>query len=209
MKFVPLDCESSGGSGAGCGTLPGSVRRNKTLVNNPPERGDCFGFGVKKVFKKSSGVQRLRIGVRFPLLASFRDPIVRFRGVNHLEEARGIEIRAASIVQNAVIISFDSNHDIRQAGREVRISRVFTTELNNHREYICLRFSSTRPMPGCSYSAYPVDCQSCYWVSPLATVERLVSGCRGMRRETQDRVECRHWVEAPVEPKHKFVEVSL
>src|SRR3990172_3269453 len=57
--------------------------------------------------------------------------------------------------------------------------------------------------------AYPVDCQSCYWVSPLATVERLVSGCRGMRRETQDRVECRHWVEAPVEPEHKFVEVSL
>ena len=24
---------------------------------------------------------------------------------------------------------------------------------------------------------YPVDCQSCYRVSPLTTVERLVSGC--------------------------------
>src|ERR1017187_4962307 len=30
-----------------------------------------------------------------------------------------------------------------------------------------------------------------------------------MHRETEDRVECRHWVETPVEPEHKFVEVSL
>ena len=151
VKFVPLVCDSSGGLGAGCGTLPCSVRRNKTLVDNPPKRGHSLGFSVKKVLEKSSGVQRLRIGIRLPLLTSFRDPIVRLGGVNNLEEARGIEIRAALIVQNSAIIRFDSNHDIRQTGREVRISRVFTTELNNHRECICLRFSSTRPMPGCSY----------------------------------------------------------
>ena len=151
MKFVPLVCDSSGGSGTGCGTLPCSVRRNKALVDDPPKRGHGLRFGVKKILKKSSGVKRLRIGVRLPLLASFRDPIVRFRGVNNLKEARGIEIRATLIVQNTVIIGLDSNHDIRQTGGEVRILRVFTTELNNHRERICLRFTSTRPMPGCSY----------------------------------------------------------
>jgi len=151
VKFVPLICDSSGGSGAGCGTLPCFIRANKTLVDNPPKRGHGLGFGVKKILKKSSGVQRLRISIRLPLLASFRDPIVRFGGVNNLKEARGIKIRAALIVQNPEIIGLDSNHDIRETGGEVRISRVFTTELNNHRECICLRFSSTRPMPGCSY----------------------------------------------------------
>src|ERR1035437_525951 len=30
-----------------------------------------------------------------------------------------------------------------------------------------------------------------------------------MHRETQDRVECRHWAETLDEPEHKFVEVSL
>src|SRR3990172_4072242 len=144
-KFVTLTCDSGGGSGAGCGTLSGSVRGNQTLVDDPPKRGHGLGFSVKKILKKSNGVQRLRISIRLPLLASFRDPIVRFGSVNNLKQARGIEIGAASIVQNAVIIGFDSNHDIRQTGAEVRISRVFTTELNNHRDCICLRFSSTRP----------------------------------------------------------------
>jgi len=89
MKFVPLVCDSSGGSGAGCGTLPCSVRRNKALVDDPPKRGDCLGFSVKKVLEKSSGVKRLRIGVRFPLLTSFRDPIVRFGGVDNLKQREG------------------------------------------------------------------------------------------------------------------------
>lgn len=57
--------------------------------------------------------------------------------------------------------------------------------------------------------AYPVCYQSCYRVSPLAAVECLVGRCRGMCRNSQDRVECRHWIEPPVEAKHKFVEVSL
>ena len=57
--------------------------------------------------------------------------------------------------------------------------------------------------------AYPVCCQSYYRVSPLAAVECLVGRCRGMCRESQDRVECRHWIETPVEAEHKFVEVSL
>jgi hypothetical protein len=141
----------SGGSGAQCGTLPCSVRHSKALIDNAPKRGDCLGLGVKKVLKKSGGIQRLRIGVVFSLLAPFRDPVVRFGRVHNPKEARGIEIRAALIVQNTVIISFDSNHDIRQTWGEVGISCIFTTELNNHRGYICLRFSSTRPMPGCSY----------------------------------------------------------
>jgi hypothetical protein len=132
MKSVPLVCDFNRGSGAGCCTLRCSVRRNKTLVNDPPKRGDCLGFGIKKVLEKSSGVKRRRIGVRFPLLTSFRDPIVRFGGVDNLKEARGIEIRAALIVQNTVITSFDSDYDIRQTAGEVRISRVFATELNNH-----------------------------------------------------------------------------
>ena len=151
MKFVSLVCDSSVGSGAGDGTLPCSVRRNKSLVDDPPKRGHSLRFGVKKILKKSSGVKRLRIGVRLPLLASFCDPIARFRRVDNLKEARGIEIRAALIVQNPVIIGLDSNHDIRQTGGEIRISRIFSTEFNNHRECISLRFSSTRAMPGCSY----------------------------------------------------------
>ena len=136
MKFVSFVCDSSAGSGAGDGTMPRPVRRSKALIDDPPKRGDCLGFGVKKILKKSGGVKRLRIGVRFPVLASFHDPIVRFRGVNNLKEARGIEIRAALIVQNTVIIGLDSNHDIRQPGGEIRISSFFSTEFNNHRECI-------------------------------------------------------------------------
>jgi hypothetical protein len=151
MKFVPLARYFGGGSGAGCGTLPCSVRHSKALIDNAPKRGHGLGFGIKKILKKSRGIQWLRIGVRFPLLASFRDPIVRFGGVDDFKEARGIEIRASLIVQNPVIIGLDSNHDVRQTRGEVGISCVFTTELNNHRELICFRFTSTRPMPGCSY----------------------------------------------------------
>jgi hypothetical protein len=132
MNFVWLARYFSGSSGAGCGTLPCFVRRSKALIDNPPKRRDCLGFGVKKILKKSRGVQWLRIGVRFPLLALFRDPVVRFGRIDDFKEARGIEIRAALIVQNTVIIGLDSNHDIRQTRGEVRISRVFTTELNNH-----------------------------------------------------------------------------
>ena len=57
--------------------------------------------------------------------------------------------------------------------------------------------------------AYPVCCQSCYRVSARTAVECLVGRCRGMCRNSQDRVECRHGIETPVEAKHKFVEVSL
>ena len=149
--IIRSTCESRSGSGAKCGALPCFVRGNEALVYDSPKRGNCLGFGVKKVLEKTRGVQWLRIGVRFPLLALFRDPVVRFGRVHNPKEARGIEIRTASIVQNTVIIGFDSNHDIRHTWSEVGISRVFTTELNNHREYICFRFSSTRPMPGCSY----------------------------------------------------------
>ena len=134
MNFVSLVCDSGKGSGTGEGTLPCSVRCNEALVYDPPKRSDSLGFGVKKILKKSSSVNRLRIGVRFPVLASFHDPIVRFRGVNNLKEARGIEIRAALIIQNPVIVGLDSNHDVRQTRGEVGVSRVFATELNNHRE---------------------------------------------------------------------------
>jgi hypothetical protein len=132
MKLISLFCDSSGGSGAGDGTLPCSVGRNKALVDDPPKRGHGLRFGVKKILKKSSDVQWLRIGVRLPLLASFRNPITRFATIDNLKEARGIEIRSALIVQNTVIVGLDSNHDIRQTRGEVRIWRVFTTELNNH-----------------------------------------------------------------------------
>jgi hypothetical protein len=132
MTFIPLVCDLSGGSGAGDGTLPCSVGRNKALVNDPPKRGHGLRFGVKKILKKSSGIERLRVGVRLPLLTSLPDPIARFARIDNLKEARGIEIRSALIIQNTVIIGLDSNHDIRQTRGEVRISRVFTTELNNH-----------------------------------------------------------------------------
>jgi hypothetical protein len=92
MKFASLVCDSSGGSGAGDGTLPCFARRSMALVYDSPKRRHGLGFGVKKILKKSRGVQRLRIGVRFPLFASFRDPVMRFRGVNNLKQARGIEI---------------------------------------------------------------------------------------------------------------------
>jgi hypothetical protein len=38
---------------------------------------------------------------------------------------------------------------------------------------------STLSLPpfGALYPAYPVGCQLRYWVSPLTTVEHLVSGC--------------------------------
>jgi hypothetical protein len=140
MKFVPLVYDSSGELGARRGTLPCSVRGNQTLVDDPPKRGHCFRFGFKKVLKKSSGVQRLRIGIRLPALTSFRDPIVRFRGINNLKDARWIEIGAALIVQNTVIIGLDSNHDIRHAWCEVRIWHVFTTELDYQRD--CTAFVS-------------------------------------------------------------------
>ena len=134
MKFVSLVGDSSGGSRAGDGTLPCFVRRNKALVDDAAKRGHGLRFGVKKILKKCRGVQWLRIGVRFPLLALFRDPVVRFGRIDDFKEARGIEIRAALIVQNTVIIGLDSNHDVRQTWGEVGISRNFTTELNNHRE---------------------------------------------------------------------------
>ena len=57
--------------------------------------------------------------------------------------------------------------------------------------------------------AYPVCCQSCYWVSPLAAVECLVGRCRGMRGDSENRVECSHRIETPVEAKYIFVEVCL
>jgi hypothetical protein len=134
MKLVYLVCDSSGGSGAGRGTLPCFVGRNKALVYDSPKRGHGLGFGVKKILKKSSGIKRVRIGVPLPLLASFCDPITRFATIDNLEEARGIEIRAALIVQNTVIIGLDSNHDIGQTWGEVWISYIFSTEFNNHRE---------------------------------------------------------------------------
>jgi len=187
MKFVPLVCDSSRALGAGRGTLPGSVRGNQSLVDDPPKGGHGLGFSVKKILKKSSGVQRLRIGVRFPLLASFRDPMVRFRGINSLKEARGIEIRAASIVQNAVIISFDSNHDIRQTGGEVRISRVFTTELNNHRDYICQFHPANAwmfiPMILVLISAHPKP-----WAALLHPGRRVAAVCLDQAANIADAV---------------------
>ena len=85
MNFVPSARYFGGGSGAGGGTLPCFVRCNKALVDDPPKRGDCLGFSVKKILKKSSGIKRLRIGVRLPLLASFCDPITRFATIDNLK----------------------------------------------------------------------------------------------------------------------------
>jgi hypothetical protein len=62
---------------------------------------------------------------------------------------------------------------------------------------------------GSSFLAYPVDCQSCRRMNPFTAVKRFVSWRRGMCRESQGGVECRHRVEAPIEPEHKFIEISL
>jgi hypothetical protein len=121
MTFIPLACDLSGGSGAGDGTLPCSVGATRRWLTIRQNVATAFGLASKKILKESNGVKRLRIGVRFPLLASFCDPIVWFRRVNNLKQTRGIEIRAALIVQNTVIIGLDSNRDIRQTGGEVRI----------------------------------------------------------------------------------------
>ena len=82
MNFVSLTYDSRGWLGAGRGALPCFVRGNKALVYDSPKRGHGLGFGVKEILKKSNGVQRLRIGVRFTLLASFRHPVVRFGRVH-------------------------------------------------------------------------------------------------------------------------------
>ncbi len=72
-----------------------------------------------------------------------------------------------------------------------------------------LRKLGEDPRPPGYIPAYPVCCQSCYRVSPLATVECLVGRCQGMCRNSHERVECGHWIETPVEAEHKFVEVCL
>ncbi len=75
--------------------------------------------------------------------------------------------------------------------------------------------------------AYPVACQtrqdggcvssmprqgkdaSRHRVYPLAAVQSIVGRGYGVRRESQDRVECRHRVEAPIEPEDILVEIGL
>lgn len=106
----------------------------RQLIYGSPKRRHSLGFGVEKILKKSNGVQLARIGVRFAILALFRDPVLEFGRVGNLKEARRIEIGAALIVQNAVIAGLDSNRDIGQTGGKVRIPCILTTELNNHLE---------------------------------------------------------------------------
>ena len=124
MKLVPLPRDSGGGLGAGGATLRYLVRRNQPLVDNAPERNHGLWFRVKKVLKKSSSIQRLRVGIRFPLLASFSDPIARSGGIYNFKEARGIQKGAALVVQDTVIVGLNPNHDIRQAWGEVGIPRI-------------------------------------------------------------------------------------
>ena len=103
-----------------------SGRGGKTLIDDPPKRDHRLRFSIEEILKKSTGVQRRRIGVPLALLASFCHPVVWFVRVDNLKEARRIEIRAALIVQNAEIVSLNPNHDIRQTGSQIRISRVLS-----------------------------------------------------------------------------------
>jgi len=109
--------------------------------------------------------------------------------------------------QNAIIKN-------RRASAQAHLADIAQREqqyLIDNRSYTdsLTTLSVTTPTDVSSYLAYPVDCQSCCRMNPFTAVERLIGGCRSMRREAQCRVKRGHWVEAPIEAKHKFVEVRL
>ena len=114
----------------------------------------------------------------------------------YLQEKTGLEIEYLS-----------------EAGSTKTWPKCLTRNGPSGRDYRCRNpecgFVCHRDAVGGINLAYPVCCQSCYRVSPLAAVEGLIGRCRCMCRDPQDRVECCHWIEAPVEAEHKFVEVSL
>ncbi|MGO9271922.1 MAG: hypothetical protein ACLQOO_16930 [Terriglobia bacterium] len=94
----------------------------KTLVHDTPEGSYCLGLVVKKVLEKPRTVERGRIGVPLTIFTQLTHPISGFSGIKYLEQAARIEIRPAGVIQNSIIVSFDS-YDERMA---VRASDLYT-----------------------------------------------------------------------------------
>jgi hypothetical protein len=68
------------------------------LIHDPPKGSHCLLFSVEEVLEKPTTIEWQWIRVALAILSKFRDPIIRLAWINDLEEASGIEIRAALIV---------------------------------------------------------------------------------------------------------------
>jgi len=116
----------------------------------------CHGFlsGIKEIFEKATAIERRGISVAFAIFTKFGDPIGRFPPIDNLKKPSQIEIRPPFIIKNPESICLDADHDILLMRREIRIACIFPSERDNHLSANCFRFTSTRPMPGCSYQWY-------------------------------------------------------
>jgi len=88
---------------------------------------------IEEVLKKPRLVETDRIGVPFTILAALRNPIPRFTAVEHLEQARRIEIGSARVIQNSKFVAFDSYNDIRLPERQIPIPCIPPSQFDYHR----------------------------------------------------------------------------
>jgi hypothetical protein len=123
----------------------------QTLVHDTPERFDCLGPVIKEVFEESRIVKRGWIGVPLAIVAVAAHPVARFARVEHLEWAGRIQIRSAFVIQDSKVIAFDPYDDVRLPGCEISIPWISTSQYDGHGRLTRFRFSSTFPIPVCSY----------------------------------------------------------
>jgi len=60
------------------------------------------------------------------------DPIPRFTGIDHGEHAARVEIRTAGVVQNSIVVTLDSYHDVWLPRRQILKPCIFAAQLDNH-----------------------------------------------------------------------------
>ncbi|MGO9271925.1 MAG: hypothetical protein ACLQOO_16945 [Terriglobia bacterium] len=124
----------------------------KTLVHHSPEGFYCLGLVVKKVLEKPRIVKGGRIGVPLTIFTQLTHPISGFTGIEYLEQAARVEIRPAGVIQNPIVITFDSYDDVRLSGRQIFVPCISPPQFDRHRRLSCI---SNFPMPLDAWTLIP------------------------------------------------------
>ena len=105
----------------------------ETLVHDTPEGSYRLGLAIKKILEESGIVKRRRVGVPLTIVTVLSNPIARFASVEHLEEARWIEIGSTGVIQNSKFVAFDSYDDIRLPRCQISIPCIPPSQFDYHR----------------------------------------------------------------------------
>jgi len=109
-----------------------SIAASELLIHDVPKRSDSPSLFIKEIFEEAWLVEYSRVRIAFAIVAEFGEPIIWFLRIDHREKISRIKKRPAGIIQNAQIICFNADDNIRLPERQVLVTVILFLQFDDH-----------------------------------------------------------------------------